>query len=153
MLPAESSSETHLETIAPAYGYNKHGLVWGYLFVPGQPARQIDSDAAAEWLVAPSHEPLDSFLWLHFSLANAVSEPWLRRNLAMPDAFYEALYQAVGSTRLEQEGDALVAVIHDVLFEFSFDPEAVSTIHLCVQPHLLLSARLRPLRSVDQLHA
>lgn len=71
----------------------------------------------------------------------------------MPDGFYESLHQTVGSTRLEQEGDALVAVIHDVLFEFSFDAAAVSTIHLCVQPRLLLSARLRPLRSVDQLRA
>src|SRR5262245_18687763 len=153
MLPTEPSSRTHLQTIVPAYGYNKHGLVWGYLFVPGQPAKQIDSDAAAEWLAAPFHGSLDSFLWLHFSLANAVSEPWLRRKLTLPDAFYESLHQTVGSTRVEQEGDALVAVIHDVLFEFSFDAAAVSTIHLCIQPHLLLSARLRQLRSVDQLHA
>jgi zinc transporter len=98
-------------------------------------------------------EPPDSFLWLHFSLANTASEPWLRRHLALPDAFYESLHENVASTRLEQEDDALVATIHDVLFDFTFDASAVSTVHLCIQPHFLVSARLRPLRSVDHLRA
>jgi zinc transporter len=135
------------------YGSDRHGLVWGYLFVPGQPAQQVDSDRVAEWLAAQLQGLPASFLWLHCSLANVASEPWLRRNLALPDAFYESLHEHLGSTRLEQEADALVAVIHDVLFDFTFDSSAISTVHLCIQPHLLVSARLRPLRSVDQLRA
>jgi zinc transporter len=55
----------------------------------------------------------------------------------------------VGSTRLEQDGDALVAVVHDLIFKFTFDPSAVSTVCLCIAPHLFISARLRPLRSLD----
>jgi zinc transporter len=46
-----------------------------------------------------------------------------------------------------------VAVIHDVLFDFTFDPGSISTVSLCVEPSFLLSARLRPLRSVDRLRA
>ena len=74
----------------------------------------------------------------------------MRRHLSPPDAFLESLAGEVGSTRLELDGDALVGVIHDVLFEFSFDPAAMSTVSLCVTRRYLVSARLRPLRSLDQ---
>ena len=48
---------------------------------------------------------------------------------------------------------ALVAVLHDVLFDFTFDASAVATASLCIAPRVLVSARLRPLRSVEQLRA
>ena len=54
---------------------------------------------------------------------------------------------------MEQEADSLVAVLNDVLFDFKFDPAAVATASLCLEPRLLISARLRPLRSVDLLRA
>ncbi|OYW17859.1 MAG: magnesium transporter CorA, partial [Planctomycetales bacterium 12-60-4] len=41
----------------------------------------------------------------------------------------------------------------DVLFDFTFDAAAVGTTSLCIEPRWLVSARLRPLRSVDHLRA
>jgi zinc transporter len=137
----------------PTYGSDQHGLVWGYRFAPSQPAQSISSEAALELFAARDARPPDEFLWLHFSLSNSASESWLRRNLTLPDAFHESLHSEVGSTRLEQDGESLVAVIHDVLFDFSFDPAAVATASLCIEPRLLVTARLRPLRSVDRLRA
>ena len=49
---------------------------------------------------------------------------------------------------MEQDGDSLVAVLHDVLFEFRYDAADVSTVGLCVQPRVVISARPRPLRVV-----
>jgi zinc transporter len=140
-----------VEATAALYGSDKHGLIWGYSFIPGQPARQIDLETVAAQFASPPEGPPAAFIWLHFALANVSSVPWLRRHLSLPDAFYDSLREDAVSTRLEQEDDALVAVIHDVLFDFSFDAAAVSTVHLCIQPQLLVSARLRPLRSVDHL--
>lgn len=77
----------------------------------------------------------------------------MARHLALPQTFHESLRGDVGSTRIELDGDTLVAVIHDVLFDFTFDPEAVSTVSLCLEPRFLVSARLKPLRSVDRLRA
>jgi zinc transporter len=142
-----------VETADSTYGSDKDGLVCGYLLVPGAPATPIDADAAADWLAAPARSPADAFVWLNFSLANAASERWIRRHLSLPESSLESLHEDIGSTRLEQDGDALVAVIHDVLFDFTFDPGSVSTVSLCVEPSFLLSARLRPLRSVDRLRA
>src|SRR5205823_5977532 len=93
------------------------------------------------------------FLWLHFSLSHAASEPWLRRYVTLPDAFYESLHGAVGSTRLKQDADSLLAHIHDVLFDFTFEASAVATTSLCITSRLLVSAHIRPLRSVDKLRA
>jgi zinc transporter len=134
------------------YGSDSNGLVWGYVLQPGRPARLLQAAEAAEWLAAPDAAD-DSFLWLHFSLSNAASERWLRATLTLPDAFHESLHEAAGSTRLEQDGDALVAVIHDVTFEFTINPASVSTVCLCLEPRLFVTARLRPLRSVDRLRA
>jgi zinc transporter len=63
------------------------------------------------------------------------------------------LHSDVGSTHLRQDADSLLARIHDVLFDFTFDASAVATTSLCVTPRVLVSARLRPLRSVDHLRA
>jgi zinc transporter len=46
-----------------------------------------------------------------------------------------------------------VAVIHDVLFNTEFDSANISTVTVCMEPRLVISARLRPLRSVDRLRA
>jgi len=144
---------TTMRFLKSMYGSDVHGLVWGYRFAPNEPAAPVTLDSAVEWLAAPESRRPGEFCWLHFSLSNAATESWLRQHLPLPEAFYESLHSEVGSTRLEPEADALVAVLHDVLFDFKFDASAVATASLYIAPRLLISARLRPLRSVDQLRA
>lgn len=71
--------------------------------------------------------------------------------MQLPQAFYESLKEGAGTTRLEQEHGSLVAVMHDVLFDLNFDPSAVSSGHVYVDPRCVISTRLRPLRSVEEL--
>src|SRR6266550_2939303 len=134
----------------PTSGPDQDGPIWGYHFVPNQPARSITSAAAVAFLSASGPPPPDEFLWLHFSLSNVASEPWLRRYLTLPDTFYESLQRDIDATHLEQDGDSLVARVHDVLFDFTFDVP-VATTTLCVKPRVLVSAHVRPWRSIDQL--
>jgi zinc transporter len=145
-------AQTTRQNIEPASGSDQDGPIWGLHFVPNQPARSITSQAAVEFLTAAGSAPPDEFLWLHFSLSNVASEPWLRRYLTLPDTFYESLHSDVDSTHLEQDADSLVARIHDVLFDFTFDVP-VATTTLCVKPRVLVSAHARPWRSIDQLRA
>jgi Mg2+ and Co2+ transporter CorA len=113
----------------------------------------VDCDAALD-LMAQGNDGGDGFVWLHFSSSNVAAERWLRNHLELPDSFHEALHEeGVGATRAEQDGDALVAVLHDVLFELRYDTADVSTVCLCVQPRLMISARPRPLRSIDRVRA
>jgi zinc transporter len=140
------------QNIEPTSGPDQDGPIWGYHFVPNQPARSITSEAAVEFLTASGSPPPDEFLWLHFSLSNVSSEPWLRRYLTLPDSFYESLQSDVDATHLEQDADSLVARIHDVFFDFTFDAP-VATTTLCVKSRVLVSAHVRPWRSIDQLRA
>ena len=137
----------------PVSGSDQDGLIWGYHFVPNQRARSITSEEAVKFLTAPGATAPDEFLWLHFSLSNEASEPWLRRYLTLPDTFYESLHSDVDYTHLEQAADSLVARIHDVLLDFTFAAPAVATTSLCIKRRVLVSARRRSLRSVDQLRA
>jgi zinc transporter len=144
------AAETIRQEIHPTSGSDQDGPIWGYHFVPNQPARSITSEAAAEFLTAQGPAVPGEFVWLHFSLSNVSSEPWLRRYVTLPDTFYESLHSDVDCTHLEQDGDSLVARIHDVLFDFTFDAP-VATTSLCVKPRVLVSAHVRPWRSIDQL--
>jgi zinc transporter len=134
------------------YGSNEQGLIWGYRFSAGQPAQTIGTETVPEFLASPVALNRD-FVWLHFSLSNQASERYMQRSLNLPDAFFESLRSEVGSTRLEVDDGTLIAVIHDVLFDSSFEASEVGTTTLCIGPRLLVSARLRPLRSVDQLRS
>jgi zinc transporter len=144
--------QTMRQNIEPTSGSDQDGPVWGYHFVPNQPARPITSEEAIAFLATPGPSLPDEFLWLHFSLSNVASEPWLRRYLTLPDTFYESLHSDVDCTHLEQDADSLVARIHDVLFDFTFDTP-VATTSLCVKPRVLVSAHLRPWRSIDKVRA
>jgi zinc transporter len=143
-----------MDQVDTSFGSDQYGLVWGYLFAEGEASRPVDCAAAATLLRDDGALGRSrGFLWLHFSLSNAAAERWFRQHLSLPDAFHAALHEGVGATRVEQDGDALVAVLHDVLFDFRYDPSEVSTVCLCVQPRVMISARPRPLRSLDRLRA
>jgi zinc transporter len=131
----------------PQYGSDKNGLICGYLFAGAAPGAPIDLANALLWLAG--EQP--GFVWLHFNLADAAAEGWIRENLAVVPEFFEALHEGSRSTRIEDASDTLVAVINDVAFEFAFDPSEIETLWVHVGPRIALSARLRPLRSIDRL--
>ena len=146
------AAQTTAQKMEPTSGSDQDGPVWGYHFFPNQPAKSITPEGAVEFLTTPGPGVPNEFLWLHFSLSNTGSEPWLKKYLTLPDSFYESLRSDVDATHVEQEGDSLVARIHDVLFDFTFDAP-VATTTLCVKPRVLVSAHARPWRSIDQLRA
>jgi zinc transporter len=65
--------------------------------------------------------------------------------------FFEALHQGSRSTRIELADESLIAVVNDVLHGFSFDPSEISTLWVHVTPRIFISARRKPLKSVDRL--
>ncbi len=128
-------------------------MVCGYLFRPSAAGRPIGSDEALAWLRAHESERSDAFLWLHFTLTNNASEKWLREHLALSDAFVDALHEGSRSTRIEYADGALLAIVNDALYDFSFAASDISTMWLSVDRHAVISARRKPLRSVDRLRA
>jgi len=143
--------ETLKKKDAQTYGSDSNGLIWGYRFAPGVPAERVNSETALEFLQDEETAVASGFVWLHFSLSNSATETWLHRNLSLPEDFYDSLKSHVGLTRLEQEEQSLVGVFHDVLYDFKFDASEISAATLCIQPKLVISARLRPIRSMERV--
>jgi len=137
---------------AASYGGDESGLICGYLFdsQAAQPVQAQSSAQAADWLAAPPG-PAPAYLWLHFNLSHAQAERWLVRHAGLADGFHESLHESLPSTRIERADDALLAVINDVHFEFGFEPSDIATLWLSVGPRLVITARNKPLRSVDAL--
>lgn len=135
------------------YGSDQFGLICGYVFNAVSGSRVISSEQAVDWLHQEKDHVNDDFIWLHFNLAHTASEKWLTRHLDLSDVFYEALHEGVRSTRIEYVDDTLIAVINDVLFDFSFETSDVATLWLSVNERVVISARAKPLRSIDHLRA
>jgi len=132
-------------------GSDDAGLICGYRFDAGATlARPLSLDQATVWL-HDHHSADDTFVWLHFNLSHAHAERWIERHAGLPDAFFDALRETSHSTRIERDDDALVAVLNDVHFDFGFEPSDISTLWICVRPRLVVTARTRPLRSIDAL--
>jgi len=134
-----------------AYGSDSSGLICAYLFTPGQATRALATAAAADWLAAEAERVGRQFVWLHLSLANVNAEKWLGEHLALPDHYFETLREGPGSTRIEQADDCLIAVINDVIYDFSYEAPHIATLWMCVHRNYVVSARLHSLRSIDRL--
>jgi zinc transporter len=138
------------------YGSDDAGLVWGFLIdADGRTAAIGAPDAIARLRrsagVSASDAVPGQFFWLHFNLSNAASERWLRAHAGLDEGFYEILHQGSRSTRIEVVDGALVAVVNDVLHNFSFDSADISTLWVHVTPHGVISARRKPLESIERL--
>ncbi|GGC94702.1 transporter [Undibacterium terreum] len=134
-----------------SYGSDQCGLICGYLFEPGKAGSAIHADAVLEWLRTRQDSRDGSFLWLHFNLANVAAEKWLHEHSRLPDEFYEMLHEGSRSTRIEHANNGLIAVVNDVLHDFAFEASDIATLWLCVEQNVMISARRKPLQSVDRL--
>jgi hypothetical protein len=133
------------------YGSDETGLVCGYAFEPGCPGTALEPGSAPELVpVVGAQAPPSRFLWLHFNVSNAAAAPWLKQHTSLPEAVYESLHESTASTRVDQSESSLLAVVNDVLFDFDYDAAHASSVSLCVQAALLVSARTKPLRSIDR---
>ena len=86
-------------SLTSSYGADSSGLVCGYHFDAGGRGHPITSQEALAWLAEPASTA--GFAWLHFNLAHAATEKWLRAHLGLSDAFHESLHDGSRSTRVE----------------------------------------------------
>ena len=133
----------------PNYGADASGLICGYCFGSDGQAHSVGTSEALAWLGESA--AAGGFVWLHFNLAHAATEKWLQQHLPVSGVFLESLQDGSRSTRVELDGDTLVAVVNDVHYDFAFDPSDISTLWLSVAPQLVVTVRLQPLRSIDRL--
>jgi zinc transporter len=134
-----------------SYGSDQSGLICGYLFAHGQAGKALHTNEALAWLQTNRAANDNSFIWLHFNLTNVAAEKWLHEHVSLPAEFYETLHEGSRSTRIEHADHNLIAVINDVLHDFAFEASDIATLWLSVTNNIMISARRKPLQSVDRL--
>ncbi|WP_330768759.1 CorA family divalent cation transporter, partial [Burkholderia vietnamiensis] len=145
-----------MDLIVQTYGADTSGMVCGFRFTPGGAGAMLDAEAAAAWprtCRARDASAADDFVWLHFNLAHGASERWMRTHLGLPDSFFAFLHEGSRSTRIEQEDGALRAIVNDVMFNLELTPSEIATLFVHVERRIMVTARMKPLRSVDTLRA
>src|SRR5258708_3967175 len=145
-----SLSRSMILNLAPvAYGADRSGLICGFGFSSGEAGVSLDTDTVGDWLArATATQAGDGeFLWLHFNLAHASSERWMRTHLDLPESFYEALREGSHSTRIEHQHGALLAVVNDVMFDFEQTPSEIATLWAYPHQPILVTPPMTPLPS------
>lgn len=131
-----------------SYGADASGLICAYQFCPDSPARQVSGTQALHCL---QHDESNGFVWLHLNLSHVATEKWLREHLQLPVEFYEALHEGSRSTRIEHADQHLIAIINDVVHDFSYEASDISTLWVCASEKLIVTVRRTFLKSVDRL--
>jgi zinc transporter len=122
------------------------GLICGFQLSGTGRAREISVDTMVESLARR-----DVVTWLHFNLNDARARRWLVGAEFLPIALREMLQEHDQNRRIEAVEGGLLLVMSDFTFEDESDPSEVAPLWCWVGEHALITARLHPLKSVDEL--
>jgi zinc transporter len=122
------------------------GLICGYELASGQAPREISADGIVQAL-ADKH----GVTWLHFNLSDARARRWLVEASFVPEALREVLQEHDGNRRVELVDRGLLLVISDFTYEESAEPVEMVPLWCFADQHTLLTARLHPVKSADDL--
>lgn len=139
------SAESLLETrFHPAL----HGLICGFAMLPDQRIQHLAGDELDTALAQPT-----TVIWLHFNARVSQARDWIARCERLPEASRRFLLEHDDRKRLERTNDSLLGVISDIRhdFDLDFDPEHIASLRFHLDRGCLISTRLQPCSTADQL--
>ena len=92
-----------------------------------------------------------SVVWLHFNLADARARDRIQNIRRLPDAAKMLLLGRDSHMRIEVCGGGLAGIVGDLHHEDVKESENFGVLRMYVDSHCLISARSRPLQSMDKL--
>jgi zinc transporter len=122
------------------------GLICAFQMSAAERPREIHADAIIESLTKK-----DVVTWLHFNLTDARARRWLAAAEFLPSAMRELLREIDADRRIDAVDGRLLLVMSDFTFEDDSDPWEVATLWCFVDAHALITARLHPVKSTDDL--
>ncbi len=122
------------------------GLICGFQLHENGISEALSWDLASE-----PNRRFEEAVWLHFSLADVRAKKWISSYERIPARAREILLDSDLHIRLERVESGFAGVLGDLHFEFDGDPDRLGVIHLFIDEGLVVTARLHPLKVVDQL--
>lgn len=126
------------------------GLICGFSLRPGSTPQEIPAEEIATALVQVQNTP-DAVAWLHFNLSDARARRWLLDATFLPESLRDLWREHDGHRRVEIVDDGLLLVVNDFSYEDASDPSEVAPVWCFAGKQLLITARLHPIKSADEL--
>ena len=123
------------------------GLVVAYLLDGRGGGRRLTWDEILTW------GPEQGLLWVHLNRGSANTRTWLEEHSGLDEIVYEALLAEDTRPRATPFDIGLMLFLRGVNLHPGADPDDMVSIRLWVEEQRIISARLRPMLSVDDLRA
>jgi zinc transporter len=129
---------------AAAASPRRFGIVWAYRFHEDGSAEPIADEDLGE--AFGSHR---GWIWVHLALADARAREWVGRDAPISSYARDMLLGADEHQRLDIVAGEIIGVLVDIQMEFARDSDELARLRFVITDRLLISARRRPLRSVE----
>lgn len=125
-----------------------HGLICGFAMLPDQRIEHLTGVELDAVLAQPT-----TVIWLHLNARVGQARDWIARCEHLPEASRRFLAEHDERKRIEQAGDCLLGVISDIRYDFDldFDPSHIASLRFHLDRNLLITTRLQPCSTADQL--
>lgn len=123
------------------------GIVRAYLFSSDGSANALTTDDLPIQPDAPG-----SWTWLHLSLADRRGQDFIEGMTWLSPGARATLLDADEHVRLDIVNNELVGILADLRQEFSHEGEDLVRLHLVMNDRMLITARRKPVHSVELTH-
>jgi zinc transporter len=122
------------------------GLICGFQVRNDGVPREVAPDG-----IQAALDDATAVTWLHFNLSDARARRWLLAADYLPATLREVLQDHDGNRRVEATDEGVLLVVSDFTYEDASDPSEVAPLWCHAGKRLLITARLHPLKSADDL--
>lgn len=126
------------------------GLICGFTLRPDSTPQEIPAEEIVAAL-SQVHGTPDAVAWLHFNLSDARARRWLLDATFLPESLRDLWREHDGHRRVEIADDGLLLVVNDFAYDDASDPSEVAPVWCFASSRLLVTARLHPIKSADEL--
>lgn len=126
------------------------GLICGFKLRAHATPQEIPAEEIASALLQ-IETAAETVVWLHFNLSDARARRWLLDATFLPESLRELWREHDSNRRVEVVDDGLLLVVNDFSYDDASDPSEVAPLWCFAGRQLLITARLHPLRSADEL--
>jgi zinc transporter len=121
-------------------------ILMSYAFDGAGGAQSIDASDISKRIEA------DDIAWVHLDATHPSTRVWLEKEISYLDPYIsEALLAEETSPRLTQIGNGVLLILRGANLNDNADPEDMVSIRLWIDPHRIISVRIRQIRAVRDI--
>jgi zinc transporter len=124
------------------------GLICGFVLSPDKGVTEIELED-----IEQTEPGAKGVVWLHFNLTNARARQAIARLTLIPSEVQEILCEQDDRRRVEALDEGVLTIISDLTFEPDSDPAEVSPLWCFITDRLLVTGRIHPLKTIDELRS